>query len=84
MDYAVAEKTMRTRKAATIGADRFVCDRSTILLGRLLGALLATGLLAMLGLLAARATESSAIGILCADLIFLLTVAGWSAVAGRR
>ena len=34
------------------------------------------------GYLAAQATESLAIGILAADLAFLVVVAGWSAVAG--
>lgn len=39
-------------------------------------------LLAVPGYVAARATESIAMGILAADLVFLLAVAGWSAVAG--
>ncbi|WP_340314074.1 hypothetical protein [Rhizorhabdus argentea] len=39
-------------------------------------------LLAIPGYVAARATESVAMGILGADLVFLLAVAGWSAVAG--
>jgi hypothetical protein len=34
------------------------------------------------GYLAAQATESLAIGILAADLAFLVVVAGWSSVAG--
>jgi hypothetical protein len=50
--------------------------------GRLLFGLLATALLIVLGSGAARATESLAIGIMAADLVFLLAVAGWSSVAG--
>lgn len=45
-------------------------------------ALSAAALLAIPGYLAASATESLAIGILAADFLFLMAVAGWSAVAG--
>ena len=51
------------------------------LLGRLAAALVAIGGFAVIGIMAARATESFAIGILAADLAFLLAVAGWSALA---
>lgn len=44
--------------------------------------LTAAGALAIPGYLAASATESVAIGILAADFLFLLAVAGWSSVAG--
>lgn len=40
------------------------------------------GLLLIPGYAAARATESLAMGILAADLVFLLGVALWSSVAG--
>lgn len=49
----------------------------------LAAALVATGGFAVIGIMAARATESFAIGILAADLTFLLAVAGWSALARR-
>lgn len=52
------------------------------LIGRLFAGLLAAALLAILGVAAARATESLAVGILAADLVFLMAVAGWSAVVG--
>lgn len=42
----------------------------------------AAGALAVPGYLAASATESVAIGILAADFLFLLAVAGWSSIAG--
>jgi hypothetical protein len=52
----------------------------------LAGAAFVTALLAILGIAAARATESLAIGIIAADLVFLIGVAGWSAlfVGARR
>jgi hypothetical protein len=50
------------------------------LIARLLFALVVTGGLAFLGIAAARATESFAMGIMAADLVFLIGVAGWSAV----
>ncbi|ATE64810.1 hypothetical protein [Rhizorhabdus dicambivorans] len=46
--------------------------------GAVLAAMLA---LFFVGQAAARATESLAIGIIAADLVFLLVVAGWSTVA---
>jgi hypothetical protein len=49
---------------------------------RFLAVLLAILFFVVPGYLAARATESLAIGILAADLAFLIVVAGWSAVAG--
>jgi hypothetical protein len=46
-------------------------------------ALLAGGLVLIgLGYLAARETESLAMGILAGDLAFLVAVAGWSSIAG--
>lgn len=56
------------------------------LAARLLFALLVTVILAALAIAAAKATESLAIGIIAADLVFLIAVAGWSAVysGGRR
>lgn len=45
-------------------------------------ALSAAALLAIPGYLAGSATESLAIGILAADFLFLMAVAGWSAVVG--
>lgn len=48
----------------------------------LVGAALAILFFLALGYLAAQATESLAIGILAADLAFLVAVAGWSSVAG--
>jgi len=56
------------------------------LIARLLFALAVTAVLALLGIAAARATESFAVGIMAADLVFLLGVAAWSAVyvGGRR
>lgn len=46
-------------------------------------AILAGGLVLVgLGYLAARETESLAMGILAGDLAFLVAVAGWSSVAG--
>lgn len=56
---------------------------SSRLFGRLSGAVVVTGLLAIIGNAAARATESLAVGIMTADLVFLIAVAGWSSVAGR-
>jgi hypothetical protein len=60
--------------------------RHARLISRLVFVLLVTGMLALLGISAARATESLAVGIIAADLAFLLAVAGWSAVytGGRR
>nr|WP_047165751.1 hypothetical protein [Sphingomonas sp. Y57] len=49
---------------------------------RFLAILLAILFFVVPGYLAAQATESLAIGILAADLAFLVVVAGWSAVAG--
>lgn len=49
--------------------------------GRLIGALVLIGLLYLIGHSATLATESLAIGVLAADLAFLIAVAGWSAVA---
>ena len=46
------------------------------------GAFVLLLLLAIPGYIAARATASIAMGILAADLLFLIAVAGWSAVAG--
>jgi len=53
------------------------------LLGRAAMVLGGVALLAIPGHLAARATDSFAIGILAADFVFLMDVAGWSAVAGN-
>ena len=52
------------------------------LIARLLFALVVTVVLALLGIAAARATESFAVGVIAADLVFLVGVAGWSAVYG--
>jgi hypothetical protein len=57
--------------------------RYSRLIGRLLFASTTVALLAILGVAAARATESLAVGIIAADLVFLVTVAGWSTVASR-
>lgn len=54
------------------------------LIANIAAALLLTAPLAILAIAAARATESLAIGIIAADMVFLLGVAGWSAVAGGR
>lgn len=54
------------------------------LIARLVFALLVTAVLAVLGIAAARATESFAIGVIAADLVFLIAVAGWSAVYGGK
>lgn len=51
---------------------------------RLAVGMTAATLFAIPGYLAARATESVAIGILAADFAFLLAVAGWSSIAGGR
>lgn len=71
------------RRARVIAAPR---SAHTGLIVRLLFALVVTGALALLGIAAARATESFAVGIIAADLVFLVGVAGWSAVytGGRR
>lgn len=60
--------------------------RNVQLISRLVFALVLTAVLALLGIAAARATESFAVGIIAADLVFLLGVAGWSAlfVGARR
>jgi len=50
---------------------------------RVLAGVLAAVLLLVLGVTAGRATESLAIGIISADLVFLLVVALWSAFAGQ-
>jgi hypothetical protein len=73
------------RAARVIAASRPRADHSR-LIARLFFALLVTGVLAVLGIAAARATESLAVGIIAADLVFLIGVAGWSAVyvGGRR
>jgi hypothetical protein len=49
----------------------------------LLLAAIAVSLLTVLGVAAGRATESLAVGIMAADLVFLVVVAGWAAVARR-
>ncbi len=49
---------------------------------KLLAGLIALAVLVILGIAAAKATESFAVGILAADLAFLIAVAGWSSVAG--
>ena len=54
------------------------------LIARCLFALTVIAVLAVLGIAAARATESFAIGIIAADLVFLIAVAGWSAVYGGK
>jgi hypothetical protein len=50
--------------------------------GRIGAGLLALVVLVLLGATAARATESLAVGVMAADLAFLVAVAAWSAVAG--
>lgn len=52
------------------------------LLGRVAVVTGAAALLVIPGHFAARATDSLAMGILAADFVFLMAVAGWSAVAG--
>lgn len=69
-------RTVRARRAVAP-----VRHGSVRPLGWLAAALVATGALAIIGIAAARATESFAVGILAADLAFLIAVAGWSAVA---
>lgn len=49
---------------------------------RILAVLLAIMVFIVPGYLAARATESLAMGILAADLAFIVVIAGWSAVGG--
>ncbi len=60
--------------------------RHARLVSRLAFAIVVTAVLSLLGIAAARATESFAVGIIAADLVFLLGVAGWSAlfVGARR
>ena len=71
------------RRARVIAAPR--SDHRGLIV-RLLFALVVTAVLTLLGIAAARATESFAVGIIAADLVFLVGVAGWSAVytGGRR
>ena len=58
---------------------------SSRLVGQLIAGLAAVALLGVLGAAAARATDSLAIGVMAADLAFLLAVAGWSTVvSGAR
>jgi hypothetical protein len=66
-----------TGRVAAIAVPR----RSSRVPLRLAAVALAMLMLFMVGLAAARATESLAIGIMAADLVFLLVVAGWSTVA---
>ncbi|KQX18799.1 MULTISPECIES: hypothetical protein [unclassified Sphingomonas] len=66
--------------ARGIPSRRSVGPRGRIL--PFLGAMLAILFFLVLGYLAAQATESLAIGVLAADLAFLVVVAGWSSVAG--
>ncbi len=75
------------RTARTHAMSAPVGFRYSRLVSRLLVAFVVTAVLALLGIAAARATESFAIGIIAADLVFLIAVAGWSAVysgGGRR
>ena len=71
--------------AARVGVSRAaamaVPRRSSRVPLRLFAVALALLTLFMVGFTAARATESLAIGIIAADLVFLLVVAGWSTVA---
>ena len=46
--------------------------------GRTAGPLVILSMLAALGMAVGRATESLAVGIMAADLVFLLAVAAWS------
>lgn len=54
------------------------------LIARCLFALTVIAVLAILGIAAARATESFAIGVIAADLVFLIAIAGWSAIYGGK
>ncbi|RYE53988.1 MAG: hypothetical protein EOP18_08230 [Rhizobiaceae bacterium] len=69
------------RTARVIARSKLRPDHS-VLIARLIFALMVTAALAVLGIAAARATESFAIGVIAADLTFLIAVAGWSAVYG--
>ncbi len=56
--------------------------RSYRLAIRLSAVLAGAALLFIPGYAAAQATESAAMGILAADFIFLIGIAGWSSIAG--
>lgn len=74
-----ASPTSAKPPALAISASRTVLSTSAI---ARIAAVSATLLaLFLIGQAATRATESLAIGIIAADLVFLIAIAGWSAVA---
>lgn len=70
--------------SATPARRRIVTPKRRIDTGRLMAALFVGLVIAAIGIRAGHATESLAIGILAADIAFLLVAAGWSAVAGNK
>lgn len=79
---APAKAAVISRVAAPIPAMRRPASAQRRALPRFAAMLTAGLVLVGLGYLAARETESLAMGILAGDLAFLVAVAGWSSVAG--
>jgi hypothetical protein len=81
----LADAPTAPRRGARIAALSRPCASRSMLIARLVFALGLTAGLAVLGIAAARATESLAIGVIAADLAFLIAVAVWSAIySGKR
>lgn len=76
---AASAVSRRTASGVTLTRPR---ASHSVLIARLVFALGLAAYLAVLGIAAAHATESAAIGVIAADLAFLIAVATWSAVYG--
>lgn len=63
---------------------RIAAPKRRIDTGKLMAAIFVGLVIAAIGIRAGHATESLAIGILAADIAFLLVAAGWSAVANNK
>ncbi|TZG27659.1 hypothetical protein [Sphingomonas montanisoli] len=81
---STARPSGTTAVTATPARRRIAAPKRRIDTSRLMAALFVGLVIAAIGIRAGHATESLAIGILAADIAFLLVAAGWSAVAGGK